>query len=170
MIGFRCPSRTSSSCVISREEQGQLVFYALDPLQGQGKEIIRTKLGQTNDMWWAISPDGSRIAIATWTQLRNNVRILDLRNGTERSLQLPQNWAVEALCWAADGDALFAYVYDSPSRNLMACIDLGGKTHILLNRNSSAPDPLALSPSPDGKYLAYFQGTIESNVWLLENF
>lgn len=36
MIGFRCLSRSSSSCVISRGEQGQLIFYALDPLRGTG--------------------------------------------------------------------------------------------------------------------------------------
>jgi hypothetical protein len=168
MTGFKCPSRPSSSCVISRGEQGQLIFYALDPLQGQGKEITRTKLGQTNDLWWSISPDGFRIAIATWAQLRNHVRILDLRNGTERNLQLPQDWVVMALCWAADGNAVFAYV--SASRNLMTRIDLGGKTDILLDGKTEGIDPQSLSSSPDGRHLAYFQGTSEKNIWLVENF
>jgi Tol biopolymer transport system component len=167
MIGLDCPSRSSSSCVISRWEQGQLIFYALDPLQGQGKEIMRTKLGQASDLSWSISPDGSRIAITSWAQLREQVRILDLRNGTERNLPLPQAWAA-GLCWAADGKALFSGVRAGETRYFIARIDLDGKTHILLEgKNGWLGGP---SLSPDGRHLAYFQGTSESNVWLLENF
>ncbi len=97
MIVFDCPSRPSSSCVISRVEQGQLVFYALDPVQGQGKEIIRTTWGQTSDLQWCISPDGSHIAIASRTQLREQIRVLDLQNGTERNLSLPKGWDLQFL-------------------------------------------------------------------------
>jgi serine/threonine protein kinase len=165
MIGFDCPSRSSSSCVISRGEQDQLIFYALDPLQGQGKEVIRTKWGQTSDLSWSISPDGSRIAIASRAQLREQVRILDLRNGTERNLRLPQGWSIYGLCWAADGKAVFASV--ASTGFLIARIDLDGKTHVLLERENGCGAP---SLSPDGRHLAYFQGTFESNVWLLENF
>jgi len=169
MMGLSCPSRSSNSCVISRGEQGQLIFYALDPLQGQGKEIIKTKLGQTSDLLRSISPDGSRIVIATWAQLRNHVRILDLRTGAERNLQLPQDWDALALCWAADGNAVFAYV-NTLSQNLITRIGLDGETNILLDGKTSGIDPLSLSPSPDGRHLAYFQGNTESNVWLLESF
>jgi hypothetical protein len=170
MAGFRCPSRAASPCVISHEEQGQLVFYALDPLKGQGTELIRTKLGHTNDMWWNISPDGSRIAIATWTQLGNHLRILELRNGTDRDIELPQNWIVPALCWAADSNVVFAYVY-SPGTNLIVRIELGGKINILLDEKyNGSTDPVSLSPSPDGRHLAYLQPNQEVNLWLLENF
>jgi serine/threonine protein kinase len=169
MIGFSCPSHPSSSCVISRAEHGQLVFYALDPLQGQGKEVIRTNLGQTSDLLRSISPDGSRIAVATWAQLRNHVRILDLRTRMEQNLKLPENWAVQSLCWAAEGNAMFVYV-EAVSQNLIARIELDGKTNILFDGKSSGIDPLSLSPSPDGRRLAYYQGNNESNVWLLENF
>jgi hypothetical protein len=40
MIQYDCPSRPASFCVISRAEQGQLIFYVLDPVQDQGKEVI----------------------------------------------------------------------------------------------------------------------------------
>lgn len=169
MIGFSCPSVPLSSCVISHWEEGQLIFYALDPLHGQGKEVVRTKLGQTRDLLRSISPDGSRIAIATWAQLRNHILVLDLRNGTERNLELSHNWAVKALCWAADGNAMFAYV-ESSSQNLITRIDLDGKTSILLDGKTWGIDPLSLSASPDGRHLAFYRGNIDSNVWLLENF
>jgi dipeptidyl aminopeptidase/acylaminoacyl peptidase len=152
---------------MNRWEQGQLIFYALDPLQGQGKEVIRTKLGHASDLEWIISPDGSHIAIRSWSQLRGQVRILDLRNGTERNLQLPQTWNIEGHCWAADGNALFASVSSMGAASI-ARIDLDGKTHILLKgKNGLVGDPRM---SPDGRHLAYFQQTYENNVWLLENF
>jgi serine/threonine protein kinase len=169
MVGLSCPSRSSSSCVISRWDKGQLIFFALDPLQGQDKEVIRTKLGQTSDLLRSISPDGTRIAIATWAQLRNHVRILDLRTGMERDLPLPQDWTILALCWAADGNAVLTYV-NIASQNLIARIGLDGETNILLNAKTSGIDPLSLSPSPDGRHLAYYQGNTEINVWLLESF
>ena len=166
MIDFNCPSRPSSSCVISRGEQGQLVFYVLDPVQGQGKEIIRTKLGRADDLEWSISSDGSHIATASWSQLREQIRILDLQNGTERNLSLPKGWGIMGLSWAADGKALFAGVdaTDWP----ISRIDLDGNTHVLLKRAGAwVGGPHS---SPDGRHLAYFQGTVEDNYWLLENF
>jgi Tol biopolymer transport system component len=166
MIAYDCPFRPSSSCLISRWEQDQLIFYALDPLQGQGKEIIRTKLRQTSDLFWSISPDGSHIAIGSGTQLRDQVRILDLRNGTERNLQLPQGWSIMGLGWAADGGALFVGV--GSTEFFIARIDLDGKTHIFLERNNGWIGAPCLSP--DGRHLAYYQQTLENNVWLLENF
>jgi len=167
MIDFGCPSRPSSFCVISHWVQGQLIFYVLDPLQGQGKEVIRTKLGHASDLEWIISPDGSHIAIRSWAQLRGQVRILDLRNGTEWNLQLPQTWNIEGHCWAADGNALFAGVSSMGAASI-ARIDLDGKTRILLKgKNGVVGDPRT---SSDGRHLANFQETFENNVWLLENF
>jgi len=167
MIVFDCPSLPSSSCVISREEQGQLIFHALDPVQGQGREIIRTKLGHANDLQWCISPDGSHIAFASRTQLREQIRILDLQNGAERNLTLPKGWWIYSFSWAADGKALLASIPLSPEF-LISRIDLDGNTHVLFKR--AAPWIGVPFPSRDGKHLAYFEGIVDDNFWLLENF
>ena len=129
---FHCPSRPAGSCVLSRSQQGQLIFYALDPVQGQGKEITRTKLGPATDLVWAVSPEGLRIAVATRDQLPEKVRILDLRNGTERDLQLPHGWRIFQLGWAADGNALFAAARSTGY--FIARIELNGTTRVLLDR------------------------------------
>jgi Tol biopolymer transport system component len=151
MVAFDCPSQPSSSCVISRGEQGQLIFYALDPLQGQGKEIIRTKLGQDNHQMWSISLDGSHIAIASGAQLREQIRILDLRNGTERTLSLPKGWLIHALSWAADGKALLASV--SSTEWLISRIDLNGNTHELFKWVGAwIGAPIS---SPDGRCMQF---------------
>ncbi len=160
---FDCPARPASSCVLSHWEQGQLIFYALDAVQGQGKEVTRTKLEYPND--FSVSSEGSRIAVVDEGQ----VRILDLRNGAERSLPLPQGWHLWHLSWAAEGNALFATGRGKSIGYFIARIELDGKTRILLDRgrNQSLDSPCL---SPDGRHLAFTQQTWENNVWLLENF
>ena len=132
---FDCPVRPASSCVFSHWEQGQLIFYALDPVQGRGKELARTKLGPSTDVDWRVSPEGSRIAVASLDQLREQVRIIDFRNGTERNLQLPHGWIIWSLSWTADGNALFAAGLST--EYFIARIELDGKTRVLLNRGRS---------------------------------
>ena len=166
MMWFDCPSRPSNSCIISHGGQGQLIFYALDPIRGQGIEVIRTKLEQATNLNWTISPDGSHIAVSSRDQLREQIRILDLRDGTERNLQLPKGGIIVSLCWTADGNSVFVSL--NSARNPIARIDLDGKTHILFEGRNEIIE--GLSASPDGRHLAYSQNASESNVWLLENF
>jgi Tol biopolymer transport system component len=142
-------------------------FYSLDPLQGQGKEIIRTKLGQANDLQWSISRDGSQIAIKSREQLKGQVRLLDLQNDKARDLELPKDWSITSLSWAVDGKALFLAAWAGRG-TLIARIDLNGKTYNLVERqNGFVGGPIS---SRDGRHLAYFQNVDDSNAWLLENF
>ena len=163
---FHCPVR-SSQCALSRWQEGQLIFFALDPTNGPGAELAETKLGMPEMLEWSISPEGSRIAVASQDQLREQIRILDPLNGTERNIQLPHDWKVWSLNWTSDGSALFAAV--QTTGYFLARIDLNGKIQMLLDRGRAQwlSNP---SPSPDGRYLAFSQRTFESNVWLMENF
>jgi Tol biopolymer transport system component len=117
---------------------------------------------------WGISPDGSRIAIQSGAQLPEQVRIVDLRNKTERNLHLPHGWSLWSLHWTGDGNALFVTATQS-TNYLVARIDLDGKAQVLLDRgrNQWLSSPV---PSPDGRQLAFSQQTFETNAWLLENF
>jgi len=165
IVDISCPSRLPRPCLISEWEQGQLIFYALDPLQGKGREVIRTNLENTDDSEWTLSPDGWRIAVASRIQLPEKLRILDLRNGSERDLQLSQGSVIHSLCWAADNNALFATINSAEPRIERVALD--GKTQVLLQSNTLIG---ALLASPDDRYLAYSQQTADNNVWLLENF
>ncbi len=168
--GFDCPVRPGSSCVFGHWEQGQLILYALDPVQGRGKELARTKLGSPAGLIYSVSPEGSRIAVASSSQFPNQVRILDFRNGTERNLQLPQGWHIWDLSWAADGKALLAAAQSKSTGYMIARIELDGKTRVLLNRGRNQA-LIFVCPSPDGRHLAFSGQTWgEVNAWLLENF
>lgn len=152
-LSVNCPSHASATCVFSRKEQDQLIFYALDPFRGLGKEVARIQepVGK-----WSISPEGGRIA----AEVKNGIRVLDLQTRVERNL--PLTWDINSLSWAADGKSLFI---GGP----LARLDLNGKIRVLLDLGKNAWLNSAL-PSPDGRYLAFGQQSWDSNVWLLENF
>jgi eukaryotic-like serine/threonine-protein kinase len=165
-IDFHCASSASASCILSRWEQGRLIFHALDS-NGEGKELAKTELGWPIQLDWSVSPDGLSIAIESQDQLRGLIRILDLRNGNEHDISLPQGWSIWNLSWAADSNALF--VAAQANIYFIGRIGLNGTAHILLDRGR-AQWLTYPRPSPDGRYLAYSQRNSESNVWLLENF
>ena len=164
---FDCPSDPASSCVLSHWGQGQLAFYSLDPVQGQGKQLATTKLAQPNDLGWSISPDGLRIAIQSRDKLREQVRIIDLAHGTEHDLHLPHEWFIWSLSWARDGTALFAAAQSTDY--MIVRIDADGKIGVLLDKGRDYPFDSPVS-SQDGRHLAFSQWTFERNIWLLENF
>lgn len=152
-VAVSCPSHGSASCVFSRKEQDQLIFYALDPLRGLGKELARI---QEPAGEWSISPEGGRIAV----EVKSGIRIHDLQTKAERNLPLSRD--INFLNWATDGKSLFI---GSPITRL----DLDGKSRLLLDLGRNVWLNSAL-PSRDGRYLAFGQQSWDSNVWLLENF
>jgi hypothetical protein len=167
MSTFDCPLNQSASCVFSRSEQGEMAFYALDPVHGLGKELARTKLGSADDLNLSLSPDGSRIGISSQDQLPQQIRIVDLAAHTEHNLSLTQGERIHGLAWTADGRAFFASVAQANGFELIR-IDQEGKTHLLLQPGRhEVLDPI---PSPDGRYLAFSQRTLENHVWMVENF
>jgi Tol biopolymer transport system component len=144
-----------------------LIFYALDPVRGQGAELSRSKMGSPIHLEWSISSDGSDIAVASRDQFREQIRVLDSQNGAEHDIPLQRGWSIWNLRWAAEGNALFAAA--QTNTYFIARIGLDGTTHILVDRGR-AQWLTYPCPSPDGHYLAFSQRNSESNAWLLENF
>ena len=166
-IGLDCPTRSASSCVLSSLDHGQLLFRALDPEHGPGKELYRTAMNTPEFISWKLSPDGSTIAVVSSDQLRGQLKMIDLTKNQEHTLQLANDSVVSDLAWTADGKALFGMVTQA-HRSTIARIDLDGKIHMLLDRGiHELTNPTS---SPDGRHLAFSQRTLENNVWLLDNF
>jgi dipeptidyl aminopeptidase/acylaminoacyl peptidase len=166
-VGLDCPIRSASSCVLSSLDHGQLLFRALDPEQGPGKELYRTAMNTPEFLSWKLSPDGSSIAIVSPDQLPGQIKVIDLTRNQEHNLQLPKGSVVNDLAWTADGKAFFGLV-DQSHKSFIARIDLDGKMQTLLDRGiHELTNPIS---SPDGRHLAFSQRTLENNVWLLDNF
>jgi serine/threonine protein kinase len=164
---FHCPTMANHACVLSLMDKDQLVFYALDPLQGQGKELTRTKIGNPGKwMSWALSPDAKRIAVTGNHELDDKVRVIDLQTGKQSELPIP-SFILGGLSWSPDGNALYGASQGIGYHFDLLRLDMSGKSQILFNRDNFLISPVV---SPDGRFLAFGQQSAEGNLYLLENF
>lgn len=168
-LQLRCPTRPGRPCVIGHVHDQDLVFYELDPVKGQGHELARTVVGKPGAwMVWNLSQDGTQIALTSSAELQNRVRIIDLKNHTQRELSSPL--FAEGICWSFDGRGLYITGQTSqPSEFMLIWLDLAGNSKVLINKGHH---PWFISPvaSPDYRMLVYSQQFAESNVFLLEHF
>jgi hypothetical protein len=100
--------------------------------------------------------------------LKGQIRILNLRIGTESELSLPNGWLrVWSLSWTLDDKALL--VSGCADECSLARVELDGKSSVLLHGGLNQNFFGAVT-SPDGHNLAFGQEVWNANVWLLENF
>jgi eukaryotic-like serine/threonine-protein kinase len=166
MTTFECPRHPATSCVLSRAEHGQLIFYAVDVDQGLGKELYSTKMGDPDDLNVDLTLDGKHLAISSADQLPGKIRFVDLVTRTQHDLVLPPGVKIDAFSWAVDGKSVFASVLQAGRYKLVE-VKLDGSIHTLWDGGKHEIINLALSPN--GRYLAFAYRTLENNVWLLDN-
>jgi Tol biopolymer transport system component len=163
--GVDCPA-SSGSCILGAAESNQLVFDALDPEHGPGRELYRSGFPAANDFSSKISPDGSTIAISSNDQLHGKIRFIDLARRQEHDAALSEGIDIFALDWTADGKALLASATQT-GQNMIVRIELDGKVTTLAN--FGVHQVFWIASSPDGRHLAFSQRTQENNVWLVDN-
>ena len=165
--GSHCGIQANSACVLSLMAKGQLVFYSLDPLKGQGKEIARTQVGDAG-LWlgWAISADAKHIAVSGFNAAGKNIRIIDLQTDEQREIPAP-GLPLGAVSWSSDGRAIYGVAQGNVFYLFRA--DLSGTFKILQESplGQYFSSPLA---SPDGHFLAFSRQSGQENAFLVENF
>ena len=162
-VAFDCAVAVAK-CVLSRAENGRIVFYPLDWQSGLGKQL-GSIITPDRRFHWAVSPEGSRLALTT--SQKSQVLLISLLDSTQRLLAVTPDWDVRDASWASDGRSLFAVGVHAQKTSIIR-IELDGKAHVLLRRGEGVTyDPLG---SPDNRHLAFTQVMWESNAWLLEDF
>jgi len=166
---FDCPQAAHSPCVLAQKEGNDLVFYYLDPVHGKGGKLAKIGIPSRRSGGWALSTDGSRIAVAFDTESPSSINILKLSDASWQVLAIEPRWSgFSSICWTAAGDGFFVTARSADSFNLLH-VTRYGKVYPLLSSTRRIWFNEAIS-SPDGKYLAYQAKTWDSNVWMLENF
>jgi len=164
--GFRCPAAPGLPCVLCEEDGKQLAFSAFDPLEGAKRELFRIDSDPSVTTFWDLSPDGRRIAFGARDERSGRVRILSLDGQPQREIAV-QGWThLEAVAWAAPGDALFMTGWTSNGAPLLH-VALNGQAHLLHKAPFLIANP---SPSPDRRHLAFGEVTPDANAWVIENF
>jgi serine/threonine protein kinase len=164
-----CPWSTSGQCVIAEptDDGKQLIFTAIDPTEGRGRELFRFALIPNDENWYlAISPDGTRLAV-TQTQV-GPMYILSLAGKAQTQFRVKGWTNLESFFWAADGNGLFVTAGVHNGKDILH-VDLQGNAHLLWE-NSGGSGETEARPSPDGRHLAFSGWTTSGNMWLMENF
>jgi eukaryotic-like serine/threonine-protein kinase len=164
-----CARAPATLCLVAErpEDQKQLVFTAFDPLKGRGREVTRIATDPGRDYVWDLSPDGSQIAMS-FPAGENRIRLLPLGGGEPRDLVV-KGWSGfgGGLAWSPDGKGFYVGS-SSPRGATLLYIDLKGQPSVMWVLKGSV---LTFGvPSPDGRHLAIEGYTVDSNVWMLENF
>jgi WD40 repeat protein len=156
-------------CAIAEpaDDHKRVIITTLDPLHGRGPELARFDIDSSENRWWIeLSPDGTRVAaIASPT---GPIYILSLRGQATQQIHV-KGWSnLLSLSWAADGKSLFVVSGNRHERVLLH-VDLRGNAHFLWE-NPGAYGETSATASPDGRHLAMWGWTLNSNMWMMENF
>ena len=166
MVVFDCPVSANAKCVLSRPENGRLVFYQLDPMVGLGKKV--GELNSSHLSYWAVSPDGSMIAVTNPRAFPRQLLLRNLTDSTQHVVPLSNLDDVREVAWTADGRFVIGLGLRRPNECILK-IALDGSTQVILDRGKGSVMS-SLRPSPDGRHLYFTEMVWESNAWLLENF
>jgi eukaryotic-like serine/threonine-protein kinase len=169
----RCARSPASLCVIAEEspDRKQIIFTAFDPLKGRGKELTRYDAAPAGQYGWALSPDGTRIAVLNPPE--QVIHLLHLDGRAPEEIAVKNLNLGDALDWAADGKGLFID-NTTPQGMALTYLDLRGNTHQIWEQRGMRGARGILATwgiaSPDGRHLAINGWSRSSNVWMLENF
>src|SRR5205823_565475 len=97
-----CGRAPSQLCAIAEPsgDHKEVVVSVLDPLKGRGAELIRFPTDpQTNDWWFDLSPDATRIAATR--SAASPVIIYSLRGQPARQIEVKQWTKLLNFAWAA---------------------------------------------------------------------
>jgi len=169
---LQCARLPSTLCLYSQVDEKRLVFFSFDPLRGKGQEIAHIDDDLPYGFNWSLSPDGSTLAFAKASKLdlsiRPDIRLLSLRDHSERTIRLKEWPKVSSIDWAADGKSLWVSTSTNTGTNALLNVGLQGRARPVWEQ--SKMEVGWAIPSPDGHYLALWQASGDSNVWMIENF
>jgi Tol biopolymer transport system component len=161
---FRCPSSPGAPCVLSEALQNEIIFSSFEPMPSAARaEIFRVDAKNPNNLFWDLSPDGSRIAYGE-RGLHSIIRVREIRSRTASDMALPEWPELYTIGWSADGKSLFATDF-APTGSSLLHISLDGRVRVLYKAAKEVELPKA---SPDGRQLAFGEVVSSSNVWLIE--
>jgi Tol biopolymer transport system component len=163
----RCARSPSTLCAIAERtpDRKQLVFTALDPVKGRGRELAKSNTDATKEYHWDLSPDGSRIALLKHRDAR--VEILSLNGVGPLQVTSKEMNPLSSVVWTADGKGLYVSTYTARGVAMLH-MDLQGNARLLWEHPGGID--IYGVPSPDGLHLAMRGWNVEGNVWMMENF
>jgi Tol biopolymer transport system component len=167
--GHRCARAPATLCLLGEQtgDQRQLIFTAFDPVKGRGREVMRVATEPGFAYNWDLSPNGLQIAIS-FPAGENRIRLLSLAGGVPRDLVVNGWYGFNSgPDWSPAAKGFYVSSV-SPMGATLLYIDLNGHANALWEQKGGLRTWGV--PSHDGRHLAMLGYTMDSNIWMLENF
>lgn len=163
---FRCPTVPISRhpCVLAEGKGDRILFSAFDPDQGRSGELASIE-APSSDSFWALSPEGTRIAMGACETGDSHIRVLDLASRKESQFVLRDWPCLTSIDWSSDGQSFFASTWASKGGSLLHIMPTGETKLLYRAAGMSLERPIS---SPDRHFLAYSEVTTIGNVWMIE--
>jgi DNA-binding winged helix-turn-helix (wHTH) protein/Tol biopolymer transport system component len=161
---FDCPVSNRGTCVLRETIGKEFVYYALDPLQGKGKELGRTEWMPNVLSDWGLSPDSSMVALANHDPARPFIRIVTLSSpakSTTVDIPLPGYGTILKPTWSPDARGFYVESKNDIGYSLLY-VDRAGHAKVL----KDTPNPIWGVPTRDGTKLAFVDQSASRNVWI----
>jgi eukaryotic-like serine/threonine-protein kinase len=163
--GVRCTILPASVCAIAERsaDRRHLVFTSIDIDKGRGRELVRVDAATHTEYRWALSPDGTRIAILDATQAR--IHLVSLTGMPSQDLEIAGLNTPGYVSWTHDGQGLLVPRVDARTATLLL-VDLQGNARVLWEQPGVRD--ISAIPSRDGRHLAIWVRSRSANLWLAE--
>jgi Tol biopolymer transport system component/DNA-binding winged helix-turn-helix (wHTH) protein len=170
ITNFQCARAPSTVCVLSEVSSDSLDFFTFDPVTGKKSPLTRIEGAASHVQNWSLCPDGLTLALAKKTHVPGpaDIRLFSIADGKDRILTLPAWSGISSLDWAADGRTIWVTASSSSGMQTLLNVDLRGRAKPVLQEPEK--DLGWAIPSPDGRHLAIWEASGNSNAWLLEGF
>lgn len=149
--GARCAVAPAMLCAVAeRHDDGRhVIFSALNPVSGRGRELARVGADDFGDLRWALSPDGLRIAV---TDAKNpRIRILMIGGPAAESIAVSGHAGFANISFTSNSRGVLV-----PSTNIagasLLSISFSGDTRVVWQEPGAIG--IAGLPSPDGRHVA----------------
>jgi len=167
---FRCALKPGKRCVLRTIENRQFVYSELDPARGRGKELARTAWAPSVLGDWALSADGTEVAVPNHDPRQTRILLIRLDTSPDdtpatRELEVPGLGGLVGLIADANDGGWFASATSSRGVRLLH-INRSGQFRVL----RECPTATWGLPSPDGRLLAFIDHAAYSNFWSVRLF
>ena len=168
IAAFRCAKHAGTPCVLGELTGDHMVFTGFDPVRGRGPQLARVRVDGPEP--WDLSPDGTKLAVMDKQDSLPRIRVVPLHGGPAHEVRLDRRIGITNVAWAADGSRWMVVGNLQKSEKggwRMLRVEPGGRTSEMLPPQMWMYSAAA---SADGRHVVYTSNTIDSNIWLLENF
>ncbi len=165
-----CATNPEGSCLLYEVLGSFKAVSRLDPVAGKQEELHRGPLDLTNIPVVALSPDGSTLAMVRYNAGGQSIRLQNALTGeVVREIQVDVLPGLEFtdIEWSPDGNGFFLSG-EFPRGAAIVRVDMQGEAQVLLEDDTG--NYWTVSPSPDGRFLAFGKSTQDANGWMVEGF